>query len=170
MAVGNVAQLRSSTNGITWTTRTSQFGSSNIFSVDFVNNYFIASGLSGRLSYSIDGTTWTGVTVGTTVKRSATYGAGTYLSAGDDNSFHTSTDLVTWTTRTGPYSTATWDTAVVMYKNNIFIAKTTNATYTNTAARTFEYYYTSTDAVTWTSRVINGSFGLNTSATNGTVL
>jgi hypothetical protein len=169
VAVGNAAQLRSSTDGITWTTRTSQFGTSAINTVDFVNNYFIASGINGRLSYSTDGTTWTGVSVGAVTKTSATYGAGVYLSAGNDNSFHTSTDLATWTTRTGPYAAATLDTAVVMFKNGVFIAKSTNSIVAS-GSRTFEIYYTSADAITWTSRTLNGSFGSGITISNGTVL
>jgi hypothetical protein len=59
VAVGTAGQLFTSPDAITWTSRTSQFGSNNINAVAFANNLWVIGGQSGNLATSTDGITWT---------------------------------------------------------------------------------------------------------------
>jgi hypothetical protein len=56
---GNGGSLSSSPDGITWTTRTSGFGASDIRRVAYGNGLWVAVGSSGIITTSTDGTTWT---------------------------------------------------------------------------------------------------------------
>ncbi|MCQ6468391.1 hypothetical protein NPN14_24490, partial [Vibrio parahaemolyticus] len=55
---GGSNAIRTSPDGITWTTRTSNFPSL-ILSVAYGNNLWIAGGYTGALRTSTDGVTWT---------------------------------------------------------------------------------------------------------------
>jgi hypothetical protein len=97
---GNAGVIATSTNGITWTTRTSGTAS-NIFTMIHANNQFVYGAFGGALSTSTDAITWTPRTSGTTQSVTRlTYGNGLYMYATTANSLYTSTDAVTWTQRT----------------------------------------------------------------------
>jgi hypothetical protein len=59
--------MASTTNGTTWTTRTSSFGTTdiNFIKYDPETTYWVASGATGTAAYSANGTTgWTQITHG----------------------------------------------------------------------------------------------------------
>ena len=65
MVVGVSGTILTSSDGITWTSRTS--GTSNdLYGVAFANNTFVVVGVSGTILTSSDGITWTSRTSGTT--------------------------------------------------------------------------------------------------------
>jgi hypothetical protein len=53
------AQIFTSTDAITWTTRTSNFGNTSIRSVAYANNLWVAGGYYGQIRTSTDAITWT---------------------------------------------------------------------------------------------------------------
>jgi hypothetical protein len=60
---------------LSWTARTSSFGTSHIYEIvyDSINAYWVAGGGTGKLAYSTNGTTWTQATTGAPVTN-AIYG------------------------------------------------------------------------------------------------
>lgn len=64
--VGGSGTLRTSPDLTTWTARTSQFSTSNIFSVATNGSTYVAVGADGKISESTDGTTWNSRTSGVT--------------------------------------------------------------------------------------------------------
>ena len=65
VAVGNSGTLLTSSDGITWTSRTSGTTKS-LNGITYANNSFMTVGESGTILTSSDGTTWTSRTSGTT--------------------------------------------------------------------------------------------------------
>ena len=181
--------LRTSTDAITWTTRTvnitnapadQSFTDYKIQSVAFGNNLWVLSA-GHRLRTSTDAVTWT--------TRTSTLSAGNYaafnsivfgnnlwVAGGNDNLagggvIRTSTDAITWTTRTSNFGATSVDT--ISYGNNLWIAGGYNAT-----------IRTSTDAITWVTRAAgtieqrslrfkslsyNSDHGVWAAATNGAI-
>lgn len=128
----------------TWTTRTSTFGTTNIFALTFGNNTYIAAGASGQLRTSTDSITWTTRTSNaTTILRALTFGNNTYVAAGDSGQIRTSTDGITWTTRTSNLNDLI---RALAFGNNTFVAA-------GDAGR----LNSSTDGITWTTRTSNFS-------------
>jgi hypothetical protein len=106
---GSVGSIRTSTDGNTWTARTSLFGGNQISRIVFANNRFMAGGAGGTLRVSTDGITWENRTPGF----STSYNLANILYdpdeggiwiAGDGSfsEFRISTDTVTWTVRSTP--------------------------------------------------------------------
>ena len=95
------------TGGITWTTRTSGFGSTRIRGVTHGDGLYVAVGDSGVLTTSPDGTTWTSRTSGLgSYIFGVTYGDGLYVAVGYSGTLTTSPDGTTWTSRTSGFGTA----------------------------------------------------------------
>jgi hypothetical protein len=152
--VGPTGRLFTSTDLITWTSRTSGFGSSNINDVHYASGLFVAVGNSGILTTSTDGITWTARTAGvsTNALQNVTYqnslwvavGAG---ASGSTGGVTTSTDGITWTKRTTPASSSTtlYD---VNYANGYWLAVGSDSTVSGIY---------STDAVTWTALAATGT-------------
>lgn len=106
------AGIASSTDGATWTLRTAAItnnatpGSTSIL---YAHNKFIVGATAGKIGYSVDGTTWTGVTVfasGGTV-RALSYGDGRIIAKGNNNDTAYSFDGVTWVETTAPLKSNT---------------------------------------------------------------
>ena len=133
------------TGAVTWTTRTSNFGSTDINSVAYGNNLWVAAGYTGQLRTSTDGTTWTTQTsnFGNTTINSVAYGNNLFVAGGNSGQLRTSTDATTWTTRTSNFGD---HIRSVAYGNNLWVA-----------GGDFGQLRTSTDAITWTTRT--SSFG-----------
>jgi hypothetical protein len=72
--------MTTSTDGTTWTSRTSGFSTNNINGVTYGNGVYVAGGTGGTLTTSTDGTTWTARTSG--------FGAETIREVGYGNSQH----------------------------------------------------------------------------------
>lgn len=128
--------LKTSTDGITWTTYTSAV-TATVTQFCLANNILAAATTSGIYT-TTDGITWTQRT--TLGVSNVAYGAGKWLAGSQNNTgvYYTSTDTITWTTNTvsGPIFRNS-----VVYGNNIWVT-------TGTAGA----YYTSPDAITWTAR------------------
>ena len=140
--------VTTSTDGTTWTTRTSGFGTTSIRGVTYGDGLYVAVGDDGTLTTSTDGTTWTTRTsgFGTTSIRGVGYGDGLYVAVGASGKLTNSTDGTTWTTRTSGFgSTAIYG---VTYGDGVYVAVGLSGTLTN-----------STDGTTWTSRT--SGFGTN---------
>jgi hypothetical protein len=151
VAAGAVASMATSTDGTTWTTRTSGFGSSAINALTYGNGVYVAGGAGGTLRTSTDGITWTARTsnFGTTIIQSLAYGNNTYVAVGSTGQIRSSTDAITWTTRTNTFGTNI--IYGVRYLNNLFIA-------TGGAGS----LAVSTDGITWTSRTSGQAQALRT--------
>jgi hypothetical protein len=154
--------LRTSTDAITWTTRSVNI--TNIQNVDqagtdyyiksiaFGNNLWVLN--SGhRLRTSTDAITWTTRTstlsAGNYAQfKSIVFGNNLWVAGGNDNAagggatagvIRTSTDAITWTTRTSNFGTTVVET--IAFGNNLWVAGGYNGT-----------IRTSTDAITWMTR------------------
>jgi len=129
------------TNGVDWTTRTSGFGTTDIWGVTYGDGLYVAVGNDGTMTTSPDGTTWTTRTsgFGTTDILNVTYGDGLYVAVGRDGKLTTSPDGTTWTTRTSGFGTT--DIWGVTYGDGLYVAVGNDGTMT-----------TSPDGTTWTTR------------------
>ena len=98
MTVGNSGTILTSTDGTSWTSRTSGT-TENLNGVTYDNNsLFVAEGGSGTILTSPDGTTWTSRTSGTTKGlRGVTYENSTFVSVGNSGTILTSSNGTTWT-------------------------------------------------------------------------
>ena len=101
-AVGDNGEINTSTDGFTWTLRTSTHGTSTINSVawDEVLGIFVAIGTGVKYSSSTDGINWTartvpGSPVGTPAQVIATKNG--FLVAGPGSGVYHSVDGITWT-------------------------------------------------------------------------
>jgi hypothetical protein len=156
-------QLSTSTDGITWTTRNAEFGTTAIYDIAFGNGVFVAvggSGATGVVRTSTDGITWTSRTnplpAGGNLRRCKFIEGNFYLLNESLSNIATSTDGITWTTRDSkqlyPYGIA-YEKSIGLY----MICNFGNA----------GQYSTSTDGITWTSRSISGEGGYLTAMDAG---
>jgi hypothetical protein len=132
------------TGAVTWTTQISNFGSSDIFSVAYGNNLWVAGGLAGELRTSTDAITWTtrASNFDGNYIYSVAYGNNLWVAAGMYGQLRTSTDAITWTTQAPEFGTDAIQS--VAYANGLWVAGGYNGN-----------IRTSTDAVTWTTRTSN---------------
>lgn len=141
IAAGRGGQLRTSTDGITWTTRTVNFGTSTILSGAFGNSTYVIGGAAAQIRTSTNGTTWTTRTSAITGDiRAMDFGNGIFVAGTFSGTLQTSTDGITWTSRTSGFGTSA--IRDIVYGDGIFVA-------VGSAAK----ISTSTDGITWTSRV-----------------
>jgi len=140
-----------------YTTQTTGFGSSRIFTIGhnnqnkLNNSLYIAAGEGGKLETSINGMKWTTRTSGISssinvVAHSSTLNQWLYGSALGD--LYTSTAGITWTTRSLGFSTTTVTGAVYSVTLGLWIVVGGSGKLA-----------TSTDGITWTLRT--SSFGNN---------
>jgi hypothetical protein len=112
--------IQTSTNSIVWILRTAPGG--GVANQLYANNLYIAGGESGRNLVSTDGVIWTARTSGTSgTITGLSYGNNTFVYSspsgilgtatrdsltnfGDGAKIITSTDLISWTLRTGPFN------------------------------------------------------------------
>ena len=97
VAVGYNGKTATSPDGITWTARTNDFGTSIILGVTYGAGLFVAVGYDGKTATSPDGITWTARTndFGTTTIYSVAYGAGLFVAVGYVGKTATSRRLMT---------------------------------------------------------------------------
>lgn len=151
IGTGPSGTLASSTDGITWTLRTSSFsGSDTIYAAGFGNGLFLAGGSNLKIATSPDGSTWTQRTVGFgsagDIILAITYANGVYVFGSVFGEIGTSTNGTTWTQRTSPFRSVPAGIRSIAYGAGLFVA-----------VGDFGLLATSPDAVTWTSRT--SSFG-----------
>lgn len=156
-ATGGSAGLRTSTDGLNWTNRTSNFGNGTIYGIEFGNNVYVAvaalnfSG-GGEVRTSTNGTTWTTRTLAVnTGIYGLAYGNGIFVAGGDGGVIQTSTDGITWTSRTSNFGTGR--IRKVLYGDGGFLAVGQDG-----GASTS--HVVSTDGITWTTRT--NTFGTST--------
>lgn len=136
---GNDGFIQSSTDGYTWTTRTSGT-TSTINGLTYGNGIFVLVGNGGTLRTSADGITWTARTPGTTSNiRAVIYGNSRWVWCGDTGAIGYGTSSTSWATAS---SGTTTNLTAITYGNGIFLAA-------GIAATTL----TSTNGVSWTLRL-----------------
>ena len=144
--VASAGILATSTDGITWTQRSSTT-ISNIKSIAYSGTVYTICGNGTAFRTSTDLVTWTARTSGAQATFGlnwVSYGAGVFVAVGYNPSFQghlitSDDDGVTWTVRTTGTTSTLWYSA---YLNNLYIVG---------GDRVFA---TSTDAITWTVRTI----------------
>jgi hypothetical protein len=131
-----------STNGVTWTARTTSLGGDSRGAA-FGNNVYLVAGTAGTLRTSSDSVSWTArtSTFGTTNINSAVYGNGLFVIAGDSGQIRTSGDGVTWTTRDSALGVNNINALLYANSQNLFVAAGNAGTIS-----------TSTNGILWTSR------------------
>jgi hypothetical protein len=153
VAVAGQGTLRTSTDAITWTSRTSGTNQ-NLVAVTYFNSLYIIGSDEGFLATSTDGISWTARTsqFGTSAIRQINSANNLVFATGARLS--SSTDGITWTSRTkfdGSESKGiVWDGTLYGMGSSAS-------------------YRTSTDLVTWTSRTVSG-FGFSTAQNGQTVV
>lgn len=190
VAIGTYGTVASSTDGITWTNRTSNTGN-DINKVIYANGLFVTCGSGGHIVTSPDGITWTLRTSGTTnTLRDIIYANSRFVAVGSSGTIVTSSDGITWTART---SGTTNSIESITYGNSLFVAVdysggirtspdaiTWTARTSGTTSLTAITYanslfvavgnsgiYTSADGITWTSRSSVATLSSVISFTNG---
>ena len=181
VAVGASGTLLTSSDAITWTSRTSGT-SNNLRSFAFDGSSTgVAVGFSGTILSSTDGITWTSRTSGTSKNiNNVAYGNSKFIAVGDNGTTLYSSDGINWTDWTSSCGAndneSLWDVA---YGNSTWVAVGDNGSiYTSdessctkrTSGTTVEFneliygdstfvavgnngtVLTSTDGITWTSR------------------
>lgn len=157
--------LYSSSDALTWTSRTSGFGANAIRAVSYGNGLFVAVGDSGLLTTSSDGITWTARTsqFGTGQIFDVEYANSLWVAvganaAGSAAAISTSTDGLTWTSRTpGTSGTANmvaygggyWVIAC-QYSTNNYQYSSNGTTWTAAANGTNNFNYVFYSNSTWT--------------------
>ena len=129
---------------LTWTQRTSSFGTTAIVGVTYGNSLFVAVGVNGKLATSPDGITWTQRTssFGTSNIYGVTYANNLFVAVGVNGKLATSPDGITWTQRTSSFGTIAIN--AVTYGNGLFVAVGDSGKLA-----------TSPDGITWTQRTTN---------------
>ena len=142
--VGGVSgQLATSTDSITWTTRTSGV-TVQINALTSGNSLYVYGANGAVLRTSTDGITWTARTSGsatTTNITALTFGDNLYVYGNSIGAIRSSTNGITWTART---SGTTFEIRGLAYGNGLFAYGDANGD-----------IRTSTDAITWDARTSN---------------
>jgi hypothetical protein len=150
VAAGSGGQLFTSPDGITWTSRTSGFGSNSINKVAYGNGLWVAVGTQGTITTSSDGITWTARTanMSTNQLRDVKYANSVWVVVGagggttDTGGITYSSDGITWTRKSQSITVGT-SYLTVVYNGTNWIVGTTNSTN--------NYLYASTPSGTWTA-------------------
>jgi frataxin-like iron-binding protein CyaY len=149
VAVGATGMLYSSSNGTTWTSRTSQFATTGIQDVAYGNGLWVAVGSSGKISTSPDGTTLTARTanMSTNTIYAVTYANSLWVAVGNGGGTTNtggltySTDGITWTRKSQSLTIGAAYRTVAWNGTNWIIGAEAN---------TNNYLYASTPSGTWT--------------------
>jgi hypothetical protein len=159
VAAGQTGNLYTSPDGITWTSRTSGFGSNNIFKVSYGNGLWVAVGGNGTITTSTDGTTWTARTanMSTNTIRSVEYANSIWVAVGngggttDTGGITYSTDGTTWTRKSQSITVGTTYYGVVWNGTNWIVAASNS---------TNNHLYASAPSGTWTAGADVSNAGL----------
>ena len=150
VAVGVSGVCQTSTDGITWTSRTLNVSTNTMWKVVYDNSLFVATGAGGYVTRSANGLTWTAVTFTSFIGYSIAYSAplGLWCIVGSTGGIATSPDAATWTIRSNNA-----ETTVTYY--NVFWQS--GQFYIGTSAG----YRTSANGIVWL-RESSARWGLNT--------
>lgn len=106
MSLSTNGQVQTSTNGITWTSRSFAAGySGTIKSIQYYNNKFLAVGTLGELQTSMDGLSWTRSQPTSVDLNEIIFCRNKYMIYGNSDIFQ-SDDLLTWKSMTNPSTTS----------------------------------------------------------------
>ncbi|MBI5380968.1 MAG: PKD domain-containing protein [Opitutae bacterium] len=116
LAVGNFGAICTSTDGVIWTGRITEF-SSSLYALAYGNGLWVATGSSGTIITSSDGTTWTAATV-TGASTSTSFNGvaflnGRWVATGLSGIIYTSTDGKTWTSTSSGVTNALYSVSVI---------------------------------------------------------
>jgi hypothetical protein len=135
--MGELGDMVTSPDGITWTARTSSFGTSIVSDVYFDGTTFVAVGSNGKIATSTNGTTWTQVTTTNVASNNTiqgiTKGPSGWIAVAQAGVAVQSTNLTAWnivkvgTSGGTLYSAAASGTATVI-SGNEWYTKTLSAT------------------------------------------
>ena len=144
VTVGNVGSILTSSDGISWTERTSGT-TKNLYGVTYGGGLLVAVGDNGTILTSSSGTSWTSRTSGITNNLyGVTYGGGLFVTVGDNGTILTSSDGTTWT-ENGQNLRSNWGDAqyfkAVTYRKKLFVLGGRNGKIMN-----------SPDGITWKQR------------------
>ena len=143
VAGGTLGQVRSSTDGISWTTRLLGF-TTNITTIEFGNNIFVLGTARGGIRTSTDAITWTARTGPSSISFSKIkYVNNIFLASYLGNAFARSTDGVTWTSSNILYTSGMFG---MSYGAGVFVAVG------GRAGGNSGIFRSSTNGITWTSR------------------
>lgn len=145
IAVGDTGKLRRSTDGITWTTQNSTFGTTTINAIAY-GNIWIAAGNTGQMRLSTDSVNWTtqNSTFGTSNINALAYNNGLWLAVGSA-AIRTSTNGLTWVTVN---STDTNTYSEIAYGGGKWVIAGSSGT-----------VRVSTDTVTWVTGTVANNAG-----------
>jgi hypothetical protein len=156
--VGTVdGNLDPALSAATWTTQTSNFGNTNILSITYGENLWVAGGYSGQLRSSTNAVTWVTQTsnFGNSNITSIAHGDNLWVavSAGSSNNqIRNSTDAITWVTQFSNFGNNVVN--AVAYDNNLWVA-----------GGALGQLRTSTDTINWVTQTSNfGSTIINSIA------
>jgi len=147
VTVGNVGTILTSSDGISWTERTSGT-TNNLYGVTYGGGLVLTVGDNGTILTSSDGSTWTSRTSGITDNLyGVTYGGGLFVTVGYNGTILTSSDGTTWAnTSANKRTTLRYFSKPdaphlygVTYGDGLFVTVGGNAT-----------VFTSSDGTTWT--------------------
>lgn len=157
---GSSGKLETSTDGLTWTARTSGFGTNRINSVVYANSIWVAVGQNGTIATSTDLATWTTRTsnVSTNMLYTVKYLNSNFIAVGAGSNggtggITTSTDGITWTKQTTSGTTNPNFLKDVAFGNGYYVAVGGNGSTNN------GYY--STNLTTWTAGVPSAGNQIN---------
>jgi hypothetical protein len=153
--------VKSSDDGLTWVTVATPI-QALWTDIVFANNMFVAiSSESGKdFVSSVDGTTWSAITVPTLASgwKAITYGSGTFMALSSDGAIAKSTDGVTWAT-SSPATLSMYDQFKdyqdITFGNGIFAVINKRAMSSSNASNTV--YVSSDSGVSWTGKTFTTS-------------
>lgn len=167
VAVGANGVLFTSPDGLTWTSRTSGFGSNYVINVAYGNGLWVAVGGNGTITTSTDGITWTARTsnMGTNEIRGITYANSLWVAVGagggttNTGGITYSTDGITWTRKSQSLTVGSnyWD---VVWNGTNWIVGADHSTN--------NHLYASTPSGTWTVGATGSAGGVFKVAWDGT--
>ena len=149
LAGGAAGKISTSTDAITWTTRTSPISTANpINAVGYGNGVYLVGAALGLAATSTDGITWTTRDFAFAGSNINTLTFGTvYVAGGDAGILTTSTDAITWTSRATGFGAVAINAST--FGNNLYLIGGAGG-----------ILQTSTNGTTWTTR--NSGFGTST--------
>jgi hypothetical protein len=187
-----MTKARFSTNGTTWststfndyqsptawTTVTSNFGNTTIFSISYGNGLWIAGGEIGQTRTSTNGSAWTTVTsnFGSTNIFSIAYGNNLWVAGGGAGQTRTSTNGSTWTTVTSNFGSRT--ILSISYGNGLWVAvggygdmrtSTNGSTWTTVTSNFINNFNGNINSISYGNNlwVAGGGLGQMRTSTNG---
>lgn len=177
-AVGDTGTIQSSTDGITWTIRTSNT-TNNLRNITYGNGLFLAVGDAGTIITSTDGVTWIVRTSNTSENlRQVSSMLATFVAVGDNGAIVTSTDQgATWTKQSTSLGTPNFvgiasnlQQATIDSNGTVYTSSTTGiaANMRFVVIDSSGNSYTSPDGIDWTTAGIStGVSSLNTLVSSG---